>query len=303
MAGSPATPAGGASPSRARACNDVLLVASPDRPGVPQALPDVRRIVSAHARIVGEMPTADAPLPKDVDFCRAVAIGGDGTFIAIARRLIDRDVPIVGVNSGRLGFLAEFDPASLERHAAMVFGAEPLLRQRIVMQVGVRRADGSSVAPEIAVNDAVVTSGPPFRMIEARLRFGSDVGPDISGDGLIVATPTGSTAYNVSAGGPIVHPDVDAFVVTPNAAHSLAFRPIVVPSDMGISIEVVRANEGTTLVLDGHVNINLRTGDRVDIARYATKSQLVGNPDGSYWGTLLSKMRWAAPPNYRERGA
>jgi len=232
-----------------------------------------------------------------------VAIGGDGTFIAIARRLIDRDVPIVGVNSGRLGFLAEFDPASLERHAAMVFGAEPLLRQRIVMQVGVRRADGSSVAPEIAVNDAVVTSGPPFRMIEARLRFGSDVGPDISGDGLIVATPTGSTAYNVSAGGPIVHPDVDAFVVTPNAAHSLAFRPIVVPSDMGISIEVVRANEGTTLVLDGHVNINLRTGDRVDIARYATKSQLVGNPDGSYWGTLLSKMRWAAPPNYRERGA
>lgn len=281
----------------------VLLVASPDRPGVPQVLPEVRRIVGMHARIAGEMPTADAPLPSGVDFSRAVAVGGDGTFIALARRLIDRGVPIIGVNSGRLGFLAEFDPASLERHASMVFGPSPLVRQRIVMQVRVHRATGGTGASEIAVNDAVVTSGPPFRMIEARLRFGGHMGPDISGDGLIVATPTGSTAYNVSAGGPIVHPDVDAFVVTPNAAHSLAFRPIVVPSQSGIAIEVVRANEGTTLVLDGHSNIPLSAGDRVEISRYGSMSRLVGNPDGSYWGTLLSKMRWAAPPNYRERGA
>ena len=281
----------------------VLLAASPDRPATASILDEVRRIVAKHAEIVAEIQADSAALSANLLFDRMVAVGGDGTLIAQLRRILDRGMPLVGVNSGRLGFLAEFDPISLEEQADSIFGPNPLVRQRMVMDVIVKRKDGTVVYHGVAVNDVVVSAGFPFRMIELRLEFSGNVGPDVSGDGIIIASPVGSTAYTVSAGGPIVHPDVEALIVTPICPHSLGFRPIVVPSHLDISVRVERANDGTALMLDGQTNIRLAVGDMIQVGRHQSMARLVGNPDVTYWQQLLSKMRWAAPPTYRDRGA
>ena len=280
----------------------VLLAASPDRPATAIILDEVRRIVAKHAEIVAEIQADSAALSGSLHFDRMVAVGGDGTLIAQVRRILDRGVPLVGVNSGRLGFLAEFDPASLKAQAESIFGLNPLVRQRMVMDVMVKRKDGTVVFHGVAVNDAVVSAGFPFRMIELRLEFSGSAGPDVAGDGVIIASPVGSTAYSVSAGGPIVHPDVEALIVTPICPHSLGFRPIVVPSHLDIAVRVERANDGTTLMLDGQTNIRLAIGDTVIVGRHQSMARLVGNPDVTYWQQLLSKMRWAAPPTSRDRG-
>ncbi len=279
-----------------------LLAASPDRPSTASILARVRDIVSAHAEIVAEVDVDATELSSNLQFDRLVAVGGDGTLIAQVRRVLERGVPLVGVNSGRLGFLAEFDVESLAREARSIFGPSPLIRQRMVIEATVRRRDGEMVFRGVAVNDAVVTAGMPFRMIELQLGFSGQPGPDITGDGVIVASPLGSTAYSVSAGGPIVHPDVEALIVTPVCPHSLAFRPIVIPSHTDVTISVERANPGSSLVLDGQTNVRLAVGDIVIIGRHPAVARLVGNPQITYWQQLLSKMRWAAAPTYRDRG-
>jgi NAD+ kinase len=252
--------------------------------------------------VVGEFDVNDT-LPPDLKADRAVVIGGDGSIMAALRIFMAHATPVVGVNTGRLGFLAEFDTASLETHATAIFGANPVIRQRMVLAVSVRAADGTTRYEGLAVNDCVVTAGAPFRMIELALRLDGENGPEFLGDGIIIATPVGSTAYNASAGGPIVHPDVEAIIVTPNAAHSLAFRPVVVPASLAVQAHVVRANEGTTLVVDGHINVSLRVGDTVVAKRHHDMARIVARPDSSYWETLVDKMRWAESPNYRAPGA
>jgi NAD+ kinase len=262
----------------------------------------VRATVSRHATIAGEFDVNDE-LPAGLGTDRAVVVGGDGAIMAALRQCVGRGIPVVGVNVGRLGFLAEFDSDEFERHAAEVLGDRPVVRQRMVLSVLVRGDDGRVRYEGLAVNDAVVTAGPPFRMIELALTLDGEQGPEFQGDGIIIATPVGSTAYNASAGGPIVHPDVEAIVVTPNAAHSLAFRPVVVPAHQDVSARVVRANEGTTLVLDGHINVALRVGDTVVAGRHHAMARIVARAASSYWDTLVDKMRWAEGPRYRAPGA
>lgn len=287
----------------------VLLLANRSRPGVAGRLDEARAIVARFGELAGEEEIdhghGEEAGPPKLDWTVALVLGGDGSLLSQARRLLDAERPIVGVNFGRLGFLAEFDWEGFDHHAAMVFSERPLIRERMALAAEVAAADGSIRFRNPAINDAVIAAGPPYRMIELRIAadLGGDAeGPDLVGDGVIVATPIGSTAYSVSAGGPIVHPDVDALIVTPNAAHSLAFRPIVMPASEPIAIRVVRANEGTTLVLDGQTTHPLREGDTVRIARHPRRLRLVGNPSSSYWRTLLDKMRWAAPLSYRDRG-
>jgi NAD+ kinase len=280
----------------------VLLLTARARKGTGEVLDRVRAIVRSHGEIAAELDVNDA-IPGTVQADRAVVVGGDGTIMAALRQLVDRAIPVVGVNIGRLGFLAEFSLAEFEASAAQVLGPTPAVRQRMVLSVTVRGADGAPRYEGLAVNDAVVTAGPPFRMIELALCLGDGHGPEFLGDGIIVATPVGSTAYNASAGGPIVHPDVEAIVVTPSAAHSLAFRPVVVPSHVDVTARVVRANEGTTLVLDGHINVALRVGDTVVARRHHGMARVVARAGSSYWETLVDKMRWAESPNYRAPGS
>lgn len=279
--------------------SSAILLATRARAGVGPVLEEVRRIVAHHAKIVADLEADHEPIDASLVFDRAVVVGGDGTLISQCRRILDRGVPLVGVHFGRLGFLAEFDDVSLATHAESVFGPDPLVRARMALGVIVRDVAGAVVHHGVAVNDAVVTAGPPFRMIELRLRFGGEEGPLLTGDGVVVATPVGSTAYNASAGGPIVHPENEAIIVTPHSPHSLSFRPIVAPSHVTVEVEVLRENEGTALVLDGQETLPLARGARVSIARHHTMARFIGNPAVSYWRTLIEKMRWAVPPNYR----
>ena len=278
---------------------DVLLIADRRRKGVPEAIEEVRRIITPHGRIVEELEADLRPIPPRTIFDLVVVLGGDGTLIAQCRRLLDRGVPMVVLNFGRIGFLAEFDLDSLRQHATMIFGHDAIVRNRMVLDAIVRNARGDLVHEGLAINEAAVTAGTPFRMIELKLSFGRDQGPDLLGDGVIVATPIGSTAYNVSAGGPIVQPDLEAMIVTPICAHSLAFRPIVTASHLEIMIEVMRANDGSALVLDGQAIVPLSAGDRVLVGRHHTAAKFIGNPDRTYWDTLADTMRWAAAPSYR----
>jgi NAD+ kinase len=279
-----------------------VLLSARVRKGTGEVMDRVRSTVTRHATIAGEFDVNDE-LPASLGADRAVVVGGDGAIMAALRQCVGRGLPVVGVNIGRLGFLAEFDADELDRHAAEVLGLTPVVRQRMVLAVRVCGEDGRVRYEGIAVNDAVVTAGPPFRMIELALQLDGEHGPEFQGDGIIVATPVGSTAYNASAGGPIVHPDVEAIVVTPNAAHSLAFRPVVVPAHQDVRARVVRANEGTTLVLDGHINVGLRVGDTVVAGRHHAMARIVARTGSSYWDTLVDKMRWAEGPNYRAPGA
>ena len=262
-------------------------------------LPEVREIVAEHGRLVAELGPED-PLPEGID--RLVVIGGDGTLIGALRRTIESGVPVLGVNAGRLGVLAEFDAESLRSNAREVFGDQPLVREHLVLHVAVHDKNGDERLESVAVNECMVTAGPPFRMIELQLGIDGSDGPNLNGDGVIISTPIGSTAYNVSAGGPIVQPSVEAIAITPVAPHSLAFRPIVADASTRIDVTVEQANPGTTLVLDGQVNHSLEVGERIQVHRATQRARLIGNPGSPYWNTLIHKMRWAAPPTYRDSG-
>jgi len=281
----------------------VLLLANHSRPQVPRLIDDVRRELSRHAEVVADLEAEDSPLAPDLKSDLAVVLGGDGTMLSQARRLAERQMPIIGVNFGRLGVLAEFDWQSLQDHASVIFGPHPPIQDHVILSVEVRDQDDRVIHGDIAINDCVVTAGMPFRMIELELSINGNQGPTLTGDGVIVSTPIGSTAYNVSAGGPIVHPALDAMIITPIAAHSLAFRPIVMGLGGELTIDITRANDGTTLVLDGRVTVPLRQEQTIVVKRHPLRSRFVSNPSSTYWGILLEKMRWAAPPTYRDRGA
>lgn len=275
-----------------------LLIVNREKPEAARTADAIRSMIARHAE-VAEIDAGDEALAPSVAFDVAVVVGGDGTLIAQTRRLLNHGRPIVGVNAGRLGFLAEFDAADLERHAALVFAAKPPLRERMLLAVEVEHASGGRETGT-AINDAVVTAGSPHRMIEMSLTVDDDdAGVDIVGDGVIVATPTGSTAYSASAGGPIVHPDVGGITITPICAQSLAFRPVVVSSRETIALWMRRVNEGTCVVLDGQRQIALGRGDTLRLRAHDRKALFVANPSNRYWDALRAKMKWAAPPSYR----
>ena len=209
-----------------------------------------------------------------------------------------------GVNAGKVGVLAEFTLEEIGCHAADTLGAGALATRRGPM-LTVELLDGTTELVGHALNEAVVTAGPPYRVIELCVAIDGEQGPAVRGDGLIISTSLGSTAYNVSAGGPIVHPGVDATLITPIAAHSLAFRPIAVPGSSQIELTPTQLNsegdDGTTLVLDGQIHRRIHVDQRVRVSRSEQSVSLVTNPDGSYWRTLVDKLHWARPPALRER--
>jgi len=276
----------------------ILVLADETREGVTEVLAALREDLQQWgSSVTCASSTERDPLPRDPQADIAIVIGGDGAVISQARRLVGLDVPLIGVNCGRLGFLAAFDIESLRRHAPVVFTRTPPTRHHMVMTVTRHHAGGSEDA--IAVNDAVVTAGPPYQMVELALRIGGVQGPQVRGDGLIVASPTGSTAHNLSAGGPIIGPGVDALVVSPLAPQSLAFRPIVLDAADGVEVDVVRGNEGSALIMDGQTLAPLASGDRIEIRRHEQTIPMVIRPDEPFWRILQERMRWAAPPVFR----
>ena len=220
----------------------------------------------------------------------AIAIGGDGTLINHGPMLATRGIPLVGVNCGKLGFLAKFDTKSLIEQRGAIFPEPPPSLHAMMLEVAVDKEQ-----PTVAMNEAMIAAGNPFRILELGLSINDIPAPRLHSDGIIVSTPIGSTAHSASVGGPIVDPSADAFVLTPVAAHSLANRPIVLDASARVTVDILKANSGTSLVIDGKVHCGLTEGVQVHVERSEFTLSIVLNPSSTYWNALVDKLHWAAP--------
>jgi len=244
--------------------------------------------------------TCRADVLEKCDF--AIVFGGDGSIISTARSLSEAGLPVVGVNLGKLGFLAEFSVGELEESFEDIISGRAPVERRMMLNCRVL-GDGKEGFCSAAVNDVFITAGPPFRMVELKISVDDQVLADCVSDGLIISTPTGSTAYNLSAGGPIVSPRIEAMVITPICPHSLSFRPIVINANSRVEVSGVRVNPGTTVSIDGQVSTGLSANDVVVVERKKGDFLIVNNPVRSRWDTLATKLSWAEKPKYkREEG-
>lgn len=281
----------------------LIIFGDPERRFVAEEVEKFGRFAAGKARIAAKCFKGDCPAEvlEQADF--AVVFGGDGTILSAARALGGVGLPVIGVNVGRLGYLAEFSVDELEELFERVITDRRLISRRMVLRCCVSPGvGGQEKACSTAINDVVITSGPPFSMVELRVSVQGESLAGCMGDGLLISTPTGSTAYNLSAGGPILSADIEAVVVTPVCPHSLSFRPIVISADRQIEVEAVRVNEGTTVLLDGEVLCGLREGDIVKVSRDEGVFLLVNNPMRTQWDTLASKLNWGTRPRYNPGG-
>lgn len=268
-------------------------------------------MIQKHGRLVAEIAASnDGPPAEAHDADAIVVLGGDGTLLWQARRFLRLGKPLLGVNLGRFGFMAEFDMGSLAEQASQLFGQGPLKTHDFpFLRVELFRSGGAEPAfVAEALNETLITAGPPFRIITLEMRIDGYAGPTIAGDGLIVATALGSTAYNLSAGGPIIAPTTDAMCVTAIAPFSLAFRPIVLPMRSRIEILAKEVNgpsdggAGSMLVVDGQASVPIFSGDRVVISKHDRVASFVANTGVDYWKRLIGKLHWAVEPKLRTKG-
>jgi NAD+ kinase len=221
-----------------------------------------------------------------------VVLGGDGTTLSVVRAIGPRAIPVLGVNLGMLGFLTAVPPDEVEEALEGVLSGDWEIRERRRLEL---RRPGSPDAPsELVLNDVIFTKGTALaRMIElATFVDGRRVATYLS-DGLIVSTPTGSTAYNLSAGGPLLDPELAAMVLTPICPHTLSHRPIVLPADRAVNVELCSPEEAT-LSMDGQVVEPFRPGERIQIARSAHPARFVVAPGHDHYETLRTKLSWGA---------
>ena len=291
----------------------VLILANRAKPLVTEAVEQLVPWIAQRAQIlaqpaVSELTRATAAQLPSADL--AIVLGGDGTLLAVARLLVDREIPILGVNFGKLGFLAEFSIQSLMEHWDQIVSGNCRTTSRVMLSTSVYAPDAPNNVPHhpsspplfesLAMNDVVLTAGPPFRIIEIELAIDPAMNHTtatlLNSDGLIVSTASGSTAYNLAAGGPILSPEVDALCITALCPHSLAARPLVVNASSQVVARLCRANEGTTLVIDGQVSTPIETGHQVIVQRHEKSVRIIQNPDLNYWKMLARKMSWAAAP-------
>jgi NAD+ kinase len=222
-----------------------------------------------------------------------IVLGGDGTLLSAARLVANAhaDVPIFGVNLGSLGFMAEVSLdelyGNLEKAIAGKLGTE----DRIMLTASVLR-EGKRIAQYRVLNDAVINKGALARMMELRISVNDGHLTTLRADGLIVATPTGSTAYSLSAGGPIIHPTIHCFVLTPICPHTLSNRPIALPDSVVVTVCLTSPSEDVSLTLDGQIGFPLEPNDVVAIKKSQFRMKLIKHPTKSYYEILRTKLKW-----------
>jgi NAD+ kinase len=224
----------------------------------------------------------------------AVILGGDGSMLAAARALAPTGVPLVGVNQGRLGFMTDIALGTMVEQMARIQAGAYTLESRTMLQAAVTRAAGGGYEA-VALNDVVLSKGGTGRLIEFVVQIDGQFVYDLRSDGLIVATPTGSTAYAMSSNGPILHPTVAGFVLVPISPHMLSNRPIVVDEAAVIEIAVKRAADAR-LHIDGQPQLELAEGDSIVIRRAAHPARLAHPPGYSYYAMLREKLHWSENP-------
>jgi NAD+ kinase len=231
-----------------------------------------------------------------------VVVGGDGSLLGAGRELAECQVPVIGINRGALGFLADISPDAIEQKLGQVLDGDFVVDQRFLLQAEVYR-EGVHVGSSSALNDVVVHPGTMSRMLEFSVWVDGQFVYDQRSDGLIVASPTGSTAYALSAGGPIMHPNLDAIVIVPMFPHTLTSRPLVIPGDTTIRVIVGHTTSTNPQVsCDSQVDIDVQVGDEVHIRKHPHKLRLLYPVDHSFYGSCRSKLDWASRLGGRSHG-
>jgi NAD+ kinase len=278
------------------------LVGKPQAPGMRPVLEEIAQYLAREGLEVSiERETAEAAgmtaghaaltrceLGKHCDL--AVVVGGDGTMLGIARELARYGVPLVGVNQGRLGFITDVPVGQVLEALAPIIAGDYEEEHRAMLDGSVWR-DGAQIFESVSMNDVVVSRGATAGMVELSVQIGDELIANIRADGLIVASPTGSTAYALSAGGPILHPGLAGWVLVPIASHTLSTRPIVLPDEGELRIEIV-AGRDASANFDMQSLASLLHGDQVRVRRSAHKVRFLHPLGWSYYGTLRRKLRW-----------
>ncbi len=236
-----------------------------------------------------EAVAAPEEIPPQVDLI--IVLGGDGTLISVARQVNGLQVPILGVNLGSLGFLTEITRQELPAMLEAVLGGKYEVSDRMMLDVEILRR-GKSVATHTLLNDLVINKGTLARIIDMETWVDGDYLTTFKADGLIISTPTGSTGYNLAAGGPIIYPGINSLVITPICPHMLTNRPLIVSSRSKIAIDVSFAADVVYFTGDGQIGANLEAGDRVEVCRSVARTQLVKSPTRDYFEILRTKLSW-----------
>lgn len=277
------------------ACTDptprVFLTANAKKPHVDEAFDRIAALLDSRGLLVGsdidwQLDVINASRPDFV-----VALGGDGTILNVAHAMGHRQVPVIGVNLGKLGYLADFNTEEMEQHLDQILKDPGLISRRMMLDVRATLPSGETHEGTV-LNDCVLRVGPPFRTIGLTVAVDDQQITTLMGDGLIIATPTGSTAHNMSCGGPIVNPDVEAILLTPKCPHSLTHHPIVVGPDVCLAICVFPDSEGASMVIDGRFVCPVPGETQIRVSRSSAIFQLVRNPRRSAWDTLMRRLKW-----------
>ncbi|HJV62998.1 MAG TPA: NAD kinase [Albitalea sp.] len=250
----------------------------------------LERETALHTGINDHGAFSPAELGQQCDI--AVVVGGDGTMLGIARQLSRFALPLVGINQGRLGFITDVPVAGFAEALAPMIAGDYEEERRTMLEGGVWR-DGEKIFDGFAMNDVVVSRGATASMVELKIDIGREFVANLRADGLIVGSPTGSTAYALSAGGPILHPGIAGWVMVPIAPHDLSNRPIVLPDARDISIEIV-AGRDASVNFDMQALASLLHGDRITVRRSAHQVRFLHPLGWSYFATLRRKLHWHA---------
>ena len=277
----------------------VGVVGNPRYPGLKAVLEHValqapeRKITLYAEERLGPFWDRDMPAFDGVELDALITFGGDGTLLRAARLCAGREIPILGVNLGRVGFLTTATRDTIDPALDALVAGRYVIERRQALQAAIRDAEGNHRVSQLAVNDVAVHKGCVARGVRVNVYIqGENVGP-YSADGIIVATPTGSTAYSLSAGGPIVVPGVEAIIVTPIAAHTLAVRPLVVPATYRVVIEPMAGWADDLLVsFDGQTGSTLAPGDSVDVRRADHRVCLIRLGGDGFFSRMRQKLHW-----------
>jgi NAD+ kinase len=261
------------------------------RPAVTERAQQLIPTIQQYAEIVLSDCCGEADL-SSVEADIAIVLGGDGSILRAAHQMGRRQLPVLAVNLGRLGFLADLSPGELPRVLADLARGELPVTEHLMFECEVYR-NGEVLFEELGLNELAVLNGAPFAILDVDLYIDSELVTTYSCDGLIVSTPVGSTAHSLSAGGPILRKDLQAFVISPVSPHTLTNRPVVDAADRTYELVVARPNAGTSVVLDGRVLCTLQPNDRVRVRRADAAFKLVSAPGHTYYRTLREKLGWS----------
>lgn len=228
-------------------------------------------------------------IPKLVDVI--LVFGGDGTFLGVAREACKYGTPILGINLGGLGFLTEVTIDELYPMMERIIDGDYEVEDRQMLITSIRRGKKNIGTYEV-LNDVVINKGALARIIDLAIYIEDSHVTTYKADGIILATPTGSTAYSLSAGGPIVHPGIPVTIITPICPHTLTNRPLVVSSEMKVEIKVTTQEPDTYLTLDGQIGVRLKTGDLIEVKRTDTSVKLIKSPFRDFFSILKTKLMW-----------